>query len=401
MRALRPFAVAGLLALACAATLTLDPWQDDHITDVPIYESYAVRVLDGDLPYRDFAIEYPPLAAPLFVLPELFVEGYPDYRIAFGVAMFLLLLALCWATAGLARATGGSPWRAALAVAALPLLLGAIVRARYDVAPTVAAALALVLVLRGRAAGGLALAGAGALLKVFPALVATAALPWLWGRGQRREARRAALALGAVLLVGFGVWFGISPGGAWDSIDYHLERPVQVESSPAAAVYVASALGAEQPAIILSHGANGVAHPAADALGTIFAAAGLLVIAAFALLASRRPGTRALALAALGQIAALATFGKVLSPQFLVWIAPLLALALAWRMWPLAGCLGIATVLTLAGFPGLYVDLIARDSLATALLIARDELLLAAVALTLLALWREPRTLSSPAPLPG
>jgi ABC-2 type transport system permease protein len=67
----------------------------------------------------------------------------------------------------------------------------------------------------------------------------------------------------------------------------------------------------------------------------------------------------------------------------MIWMAPLLALALAWRMWPLAGCLATATGLTLTEFPGRYGGLVAREDLPVTLVVARDELLLAAVALAL------------------
>src|SRR4029453_6529852 len=37
-----------------------------HVT---VYPTYGTKMLDGSLPYRDFAMEYPPGAAAIFVLP--------------------------------------------------------------------------------------------------------------------------------------------------------------------------------------------------------------------------------------------------------------------------------------------------------------------------------------------
>jgi uncharacterized membrane protein len=82
-------------------------------------------------------------------------------------------------------------------------------------------------------------------------------------------------------------------------------------------------------------------------------------------------------------VAAFATFGKVLSPQYLVWILPLGALALAWRRWVLAATIGTATLLTFVEFPSRYFELVAGRSLPLAVVTVRDLLLVAVVALTI------------------
>ena len=72
-------------------------------------------------------------------------------------------------------------------------------------------------------------------------------------------------------------------------------------------------------------------------------------------------------LASLAATVAFACLGKVLSPQFLIWVIPLLALALAWRMPALAALSALAVVLTLIEFPGLYREVVDRDAGALAL----------------------------------
>ncbi len=54
-------------------------------------------MVDGQVPYRDFPVEYPPAALPVFLLPAL---GDRDYRSGFeglmaglGVALVLLVVA--------------------------------------------------------------------------------------------------------------------------------------------------------------------------------------------------------------------------------------------------------------------------------------------------------------------
>jgi hypothetical protein len=62
-------------AIALAA-LFLGSWAAIHfgfyareqIVDIPIYEQYGNAIVDGRVPYRDFEVEYPPLALPVFAL---------------------------------------------------------------------------------------------------------------------------------------------------------------------------------------------------------------------------------------------------------------------------------------------------------------------------------------------
>ena len=91
-------------------------------------------------------------------------------------------------------------------------------------------------------------------------------------------------------------------------------------------------------------------------------------------------------LAALAAVTAFAVLGKVLSPQFVIWMLPLGVLAFAWRMHALALAVLAALVLTQVEFPAHYLDVVAREPLAVALVAVRDLVLLAVLALSLRAL---------------
>ena len=54
-----------LLVAGWALTLWVAPWSDERVNDLFVYRGFAEPLLHGALPYRDFAFEYPPLAAPL------------------------------------------------------------------------------------------------------------------------------------------------------------------------------------------------------------------------------------------------------------------------------------------------------------------------------------------------
>ncbi|MBX6314967.1 MAG: hypothetical protein IRY99_18925, partial [Isosphaeraceae bacterium] len=106
--------------------------------DVEIYYRYATQALMGQIPYRDYVIEYPLLAFPLFFLPRVFVEDFEGYTWAFGAEMLLFDAAAVYLVArwvarreGLARVPGRLAWYSVCVLA-----FGSLIVARFDFAPT-------------------------------------------------------------------------------------------------------------------------------------------------------------------------------------------------------------------------------------------------------------------------
>src|SRR5205814_1854240 len=82
----RPDLVAAAcgLFLFCWGLVHLDLWSRHQIVDWPTYEHYGDAILhQGLVPYRDFAVEYPPGALVTFLLPVAF----GDYASAFAWQM--------------------------------------------------------------------------------------------------------------------------------------------------------------------------------------------------------------------------------------------------------------------------------------------------------------------------
>jgi Glycosyltransferase family 87 len=367
-----------------AVTYLVFPWSDERVTDLLIYAADARAFLGGGLPYRDVFFEYPPLAAPVLALPGIAGTGYETYRVAFGLLMLAFAACVLLLVRALARATGGHERLAMAAVALAPLATGALIRNHFDLVPVALTLAALVLMLRARPVGGLAVLGAAVAVKGYPLVVAPVALAWLLARGERRAALRGGAALALVATGAAALAVAISPAGAVDALRWQTDRPVQVES---AAGVAARTLGGEH---VHSHRADGVSGGAAAPLAAVIGLAGAAVVALLAVGAARRPGPRDLVLGSLAAVTAFAAFGKVLSPQYVVWTLPLLALALAWRLHALAAALAAAALLTFAEFPSRYADVVDGDGAAIALVAARDVLLLVAVGLAARALLSAP-----------
>jgi uncharacterized membrane protein len=154
-----------VLAAAWAATLWLSPFDNERVNDLYVYRLLAGPLVHGGLPYRDAFLEYPPLAAPAIALPGLFGLGADAFRAAFAGWTFLLAIACVLLTGAVAARTGGSRRTAMLAVAAAPLLTGAMVRTHFDLAPVALLLAALLALCSERPRLGLGLLGLAALTK--------------------------------------------------------------------------------------------------------------------------------------------------------------------------------------------------------------------------------------------
>jgi len=380
-----------LLVAGWALTLWVAPWSDERVNDLFVYRAFAAPVLDGGLPYRDVAFEYPPLAAPAIALPGLVSTAAEGFRWAFAVWTLLGAAAVVLLCGALARHTGGDARRAMLAAATMPLLCGAVLRTHFDLFPVALVLAALLLLVRNRPRAALAVLGVAVMTKAFPIVIAPIAIAWLLARGRRRDAWQGALVCAAVMAAIAGAAVAVSPDGALDAVRFQLDRPVQVESSPALVVLGLDAVGAGHAESVKSFRSDGLLHPASDAVTSLF----LTVLVALVTLlcvrvasGGRDAGARELVLASLAACAGFALFGKVFSPQFVTWVLPLGALAFAWRMHALALAVALVAVLTQIEFPAHYFDVVAREPLAVGVVALRNIALAAVIALTL----RELRT---------
>ncbi|HEY4413401.1 MAG TPA: glycosyltransferase family 87 protein, partial [Gaiellaceae bacterium] len=319
---------------------------NEHFGDVSLYQADATRVVHGQIPYRDFFFEYPPGSLVAIVLPALVSTAH--YATLFKALMAVLGAASIVVVGRIARDMGETRGRmtAVLAVIALsPFLLGPLVLDEYDQWPTLLTSLALLAFVRKRDGVGAGLLGFGAATKVFPAFILPAALVWVYRRSGRQAALRclvAAIAVAAVTYVGF---VALAPGGVWNSIEIQARRGLQKESVGSALLYVLDQLGLYKARIVVGNSQwTELTGTAGNALAVVSSVCQVAVaFAAAAIVARRRPDPRVLVYGAAVAVAGFVAFGKVFSPQYLIWLVPLAALAGGVATWAL---LAVALVLT-------------------------------------------------------
>jgi glycosyl transferase family 87 len=343
--------------------------------------------LGGTLPMP----EYPtPTVAILSLAWSLTRESFTPFSILLCALMAACDVTLAWALHRYDTRRGG--YGAAYWIISLPLV-GPIVYARFDLIPSVLLGVALLTVLARPALAGAMLA-AGAAVKLWPAAVLPALLA---ARGRGRRVVLGFVACGAALAAAGTGYAGLERLAS--PLTFQGGRGLGIESIFATPFMVARALGVDY-LILLEFGSRQIHGPyveAAIVAATLAQVIGLAAVCGLALRAwwwadagggrsADRHTEQIVASLAVAIVAVLLTTGKVLSPQYLLWLlAPLAVLVgvargRAVRWIALLGL--VAAALTLAEFPVAFGQFLTRYPgrdypLAVAVLTTRNVALLA------------------------
>ncbi|WP_194293225.1 glycosyltransferase family 87 protein [Actinomadura macrotermitis] len=358
--------------------------------DVKLYEEWSRILVTGHLPGDDPSWQYPPLSALVFVLPRIFggggVYGFMFMLGALTVDLLVLRM-LMWK--GRPR-SGAWYWVAGI------FLLGPIVYFRYDLFATAPVVLALLVISRRRIFG--TLAAVGALLKVWPVLLLLA-VPRSRAAVQTIAAFAVTAALVLAILAG-------TVDGAWGFLQQQEGRGLEVEALAATPFQVARSFG-WQGVCRLRYGAWELVGPG---IATAATASVVVNLVAFVLLAvavwrhAPRRWTPAFGCdAVLAAVLVAVVTSRVLSPQYLIWllgIGAVCAVDPRTRQRPVLVLLLVATALTQLEFPLLWSDVMAGKGVGTAVLVARNLILVAATVLAVARVWRGPAAEAAAAPEP-
>jgi hypothetical protein len=310
---------AGAFLAACAAAYG-GLFSHAYPGDVGMYERYGREwVLQGLTPFHVFFVEYPPGAVPLFAIPVVWNDHY--------VILFKLLMTACGVgfvvcSAWVLRRLDLGAWRLVPVVVA-PLLMGPVFLNRYDPLAAFVVSLALVFCLRGNERTSSALVGVGAALKIYPAVLVPLAL---------RRVRTVAGGLGTFLLAVAVLtlpWVAISPGGVGFSLWTQASRHMQIESLGSSLLLAGSKLGIHHVGWLAGEpGSIDTSGRLADTLGgvsTVVAVMSVLLVA-WAYWSGPDDDARFVTAWA-AAVTGFVVFGKILSPQYLTWLVPLVPLA--------------------------------------------------------------------------
>ncbi|MGA4848386.1 glycosyltransferase 87 family protein [Streptomyces sp. G5(2025)] len=380
-RILTVWVLTRAVLLLCVFHVLTAPGPDVTSDVSVIYQGWYEVLRTGTFPLDDVTWQYPPAAALPVLSPALL--PFLDYASAFFVLAFLADAAVGGLLLYAGRRPGTSYRGLWVWVIGVPLL-GPTVYARYDVMVTAVAVAALLAGSRHPRAMG-ALAGFGALLKVWPVLL-LAGVPR--GRATRRSWTTAAgTALGVTLV------FLVAMPGALAFLTFQRDRGTEVESLGALVFHVGRHLGWHGE-VRLNYGSVEFLGPYVPLVST---AAQLLSGAALCWLLAWRLRARAWSASTLADAAFVAVLlftatSRVISPQYMLWLVGAAAVCLAFRASRMelpARLVLAATFVTFLEFPVWFSHVVASDPLGVALLLVRNGLLMAAALLACRALWRQ------------
>jgi uncharacterized membrane protein len=365
----------------------------DRQWDTREYAKYArYIVVRGLFPYRDFSVEYPPLALPMFLIPRWIAgNSFSGY-----MEVFELMMAACGViAAGLsalvlaAQRVSTRQLACGVALIALsPVLLGAVMLSRYDLFPTALTIGALAAFYFDRKWSGCVLLALGAAAKAYPIVILPLALVYVWRRDGRRAAVTGLAVFAAVVLVCFLPFLIASPHGIWWAIHGQENRPLQLESVGAALFLAAHQLVGLHLSYYFTHNSDNLNGHAPMSFAAVMSALQFVSLVVVWLLYARGPATRSrLLTASAAAVCAFIVFDRVLSPQYLIWLAPLVAVLRGRRGLAAVALLACAMSMTQIYYPMHFAPLKTFQPLESWAVIARD-LVLCALFATLV--WPEP-----------
>ncbi len=401
--------------LTRAAMLTLLVAVEGSMTgDVSYYARSLHTLLHGGV--LDQTLQEYPIPVLGILLPQYLVAGQNQsaFMVLFAASMLAvdgLFTALLWRACGRTQGPAVTFWIWFVA------LLGPITYFRFDVVPAALTGAALLATARRPAWTGV-LTALGAGLKLWPALMLPVFLVRRSGRAVMViafVACGAALALVSVAVAGYDR--SVSP------LHWQTGRGLQIESLAAAPLMLARSVDAHGPwtVALSAFKAYEIAGPGVSALIKVSTAATVVGIAVLVVLWARtlRHGDAPLEVVGwllLATAAIITLTNKVLSPQYMLWLAGPCAALSVWRPWDAdvrrARAILIAVaLLTHLVYPLLYSTLVnprALLPLATLVLEARNVLLLVFAGLACRSVWQRtaravvavPADVAAPAPAP-
>ena len=347
--------VAGVLAMALFSLYGYHI----HSTDLTEYHHYALAFWTSPNRFHALPAEYPPLAILIFSL--ILLPPLANFQAVFMFWMGVLALV---GYAAIVRFAGR---RRALAYAVyLALGTAGVLLTHFDLVPALVTLAALWAAARGRFSLAYVLLAAGILLKLYPLFLVPVVALEHWratsakgayptGTGRPRAslaspglwaALRGMALCGALTAAGFAIAFALAGAGVFSPLLYQMSRPLQLESLPATLLWLGTFLGfpAHADYIFASYNYVGPLDGGLKLLSSL-----ALVVGCCWIYWRQASGRLGLGRAWLACLCVVVLTNKIFSPQYLIWVLPVVAVVEGLDLLWIAVCL-----LTALDFPVLY-----------------------------------------------
>ena len=325
--------ILGILFIAASVAFIVAIHMTGALAEVvKIYFPYADSLFNGVIP----DMEYPPFALVFIALPRLFAATEMGYLIVFVAEVAVFFIIGLIVTGKLAKRYNFSQHMAMLIYTILMLLMFEFVVDRFDIFPAILTLLSFYCLVTKRYVWAFALLSIATMTKLYPAVLFPIYLiPLIYNRDWMNALKGA----GVFILVAALTILPFILAGSLESatyfLTYHMDRPIQIESTASSIIFLFQALGLTNVDIVFSYGSDNIVGPWPDAVAPfltplmIAAVVAVYAMYAYMLVSLRRDGkdnenNRMILLgsAALLSIMAFMIFGKVFSSQYPIWIIP-------------------------------------------------------------------------------
>ena len=357
-----------LLGLLLAAILYLSG--DALRSELELYYDYSLKIVQGKLPYRDFPVEYPPLALLPMLVPQwlnrITSYQFAGYEFFFYAQNILLVCAIGPLILKIAtiQQLPKTKRQILMAYSLLTVTNALFILGRYDIFCAWLTVWATWFILTDRPLCSGAVLGLGAATKLYPALlVPIFAIHCLT---QKQPAIAIRLVAGFTTVI-FALLLLLSPLGL-DNLsyffNYHKLRGLQLESLPSGLLILAHKFGWVALNTTVNYGAvhleSPVAKPILQALPFAFVLGVMAALVSYwrqiknRLSANRSFSSRQLTIYILAILSVFISTNKVFSPQYLIWLLPFIPLLPSRQI----GLFSLISVLTFLIYPVFYGFLI-------------------------------------------
>lgn len=335
-----------LVRYQCYATTF---WFGSPAHTLPISAQCAALGISSPQPaFHLLPREYPPGAILPFSVPLLVPQPY--YALAFALFMLCIAGLICWLLVRF------HSYSAAICFL-LYLVLGANVlfQVRFDLLPAICMLICLIAAERKHWSIAYSALALGVLFKLYPlvalpavfiaeqeasgrlhlAFISHSSQDGAWWRQIRRQVfgwqwKHVAL-FTAILLGVTGCFALLNPQAAiLGSISYYTQRPTQIESLASSILWLAQYIGMPSQ-IIFSYGSINILSPLTSLVS--WTGVGFGLVGCFCIFRLQWKHQLQLGQAMIALLCLSITTGKVFSPQYLIWLIPLVAYVGASRIW--------------------------------------------------------------------
>jgi len=375
--------IVGLIVVALISFALYTDWHDDTIE---IYFDYSTRFLAGEFPYRDFAMEYPPMALIAFTLPHFistngsltlhqYSYAYLFENVLFSLAISTLLLASIryWHPEKRERI------KPLALFTVLIIICAPLIPWRYDLFPALLTFLAMFFIIVNKPALAGVSIGIAVAAKLYPVITIPIFVMYLLLNKEIFSFKRFIYG-GGISILTLLPFFILAPDWMTSFLSYHQLRGFEIESTISGLLLLGKILGIGSVKVVHNFSSFNISSAHADILINwipyITITAHLIIYAScfywfrheYKQRSSILPESFVVYI--LVSIMIFIATNKVFSPQYIIWLIPFVPL-IRFRY---ASILVIIALFTNLIFPSSFALLINFNPLAILLLNIRNIL---------------------------